>query len=295
MAEARRRATEAGLAGRVRFEVASALDLPDAGYALVTYFDALHDLGDPLGALRAARAALAPGGAVLVCDFDAADELAANLHPAGRMYYAVSALVCTPNALSQAGPDSAEPLGTFAGAARIADVARAAGLTRVRRLQFRGRETHLPHAKGLVDLTTLLAAPGREVHVLTLLGRPGEAAGADPVLDGAARRSYRARVSQLRDVLDGADAAGDETASRAAAEELAALTRELSAATGLGGRDRRLGDEVERARKAVSARLHDTLSRIAEADPELGAHLAGSLTIGTRCCYRPAEPVDWLL
>jgi hypothetical protein len=70
---------------------------------------------------------LAHGGAVLVCDNDAADGVADNLNPIGRMYYAVSTLVCTPNALSQHGPNSPEPLGTYAGAGRIAEIAHQAG------------------------------------------------------------------------------------------------------------------------------------------------------------------------
>lgn len=81
---------------------------------------------------------LAHGGAVLVCDNDAADGVADNLNPIGRMYYAVSTLVCTPNALSQHGPNSPEPLGTYAGAGRIAEIAHQAGFNQVRRLDVPG-------------------------------------------------------------------------------------------------------------------------------------------------------------
>lgn len=132
------RAAQAGLAGRVSFQTASATDLPGTGYTLVTFFDSLHDLGEPIEALRAARSVLAPGGAVLVCDNDAADLVADNLNPMGRMYYAVSTLVCTPNALSQHGPSSPEPLGTYAGAGRITAIARQAGFRQVRRLDVPG-------------------------------------------------------------------------------------------------------------------------------------------------------------
>jgi len=132
--EARRTAQVAGVGDRVAFAVAAATDLPGSNYDLVTFFDSLHDFGDPLAALRAARAVLAPGGAVLVCDNDAAEQVVDNLNPVGRMYYAVSTLICTPNALSQQGPGAAEPLGTYAGAARITEVAREAGFTRTTRL-----------------------------------------------------------------------------------------------------------------------------------------------------------------
>jgi hypothetical protein len=80
-----------------------------------------------------------------------------------------------------------------------------------------------------------------------------------------------------------------------ATAELDALLRELSAAGGLGGRDRRLGDQVERARKTVSARIHDSLRRVAAIHPELGSHLGASISLGVRCSYRPVEPVVWRL
>jgi SAM-dependent methyltransferase len=138
VAAATERAVHASLADRVSFQTASATDLPGADYTLITYFDSLHDFGEPVEALRAARSVLAPGGAVLVCDNDAADRVADNLNPMGRMYYAVSTLVCTPNALSQHGPNSPEPLGTYAGAGRIAAIAQQAGFSRVRRLDVPG-------------------------------------------------------------------------------------------------------------------------------------------------------------
>ena len=133
VAYARGAAEEAGLAGRVRFEVGSATDLPGSGYALVTFFDSLHDLGDPVGALVQAREALAPEGVVLLVEPLAADRVEDNLTPPGRMFYAVSTLICTPNAVSQftGGP---APLGTQAGEALLRETAGAAGFSRVRRV-----------------------------------------------------------------------------------------------------------------------------------------------------------------
>jgi hypothetical protein len=91
--------------------------------------------------------------------------------------------------------------------------------------------------------------------------------------------------------------AADATGSRGRAETLLAerdaLIRELAAAAGLGGRDRRLGDETERARKTVSARVRDALSKIESVHPELAAHLRGTLRMGTVCTYAPAEPTSW--
>ncbi|MGD9530690.1 MAG: hypothetical protein AB7V44_28435, partial [Pseudonocardia sp.] len=159
-------------------------------------------------------------------------------------------------------------------------------------LAYAGVRAHVPDVKGLHDLAALLAVPGREVHVFTLLGRAEPATGADPVLDEAARRAYRVRLAELDAAIEAAVSAGD----RARAEdERDALVRELTAAVGLGGRPRRLGDETERARKTVTARIRDALGRIDHEHPALAAHLRASVRTGTSCRYDPPEPVRWRL
>jgi SAM-dependent methyltransferase len=117
---------------RVRFEVATAKDFPvrDGGYDLVTFFDVLHDLGDPVGALSHARDALAEDGAVMLVEPLGADRVEDNLNPLGRLWYGASVIACTPNALAQEG----HALGTLAGEARLREVAAAAGFGRVRRV-----------------------------------------------------------------------------------------------------------------------------------------------------------------
>jgi SAM-dependent methyltransferase len=120
--------------GSVRFEVAAASSLPGQGYDLITFFDSLHDIGDPLGALRRARQALGPDGAVLLVEPLGADDVEDNLNPAGRMFYAISTLACTPNAVSQKTATSGEPLGAQAGEKRLRALATEAGFGRVRRL-----------------------------------------------------------------------------------------------------------------------------------------------------------------
>ena len=130
IATARQRAAEAGVADRVSFEVAGAADLPGEDYDVVAFFDAFHDLGDPLAAARRAADALAPDGTLLVVEPFAGDTVEDNLNPIGRLYYGFSTLVCTPGSLSQPG---AAGLGTQAGEARLAEVLRAAGFGEVRR------------------------------------------------------------------------------------------------------------------------------------------------------------------
>jgi len=101
---ARERAKAAGVADRVRFEVASAADYPGTGFGLVCVFDALHDLGDPVGAARHVRVSLAEGGTFLLVEPMAGEDLDANLNPVGRMFYSVAPFICTANARAQHGP-----------------------------------------------------------------------------------------------------------------------------------------------------------------------------------------------
>jgi SAM-dependent methyltransferase len=132
ISRARAAAIGAGVADRVTFDVADASQLGGGPYDLVVFSDSLHDFGRPEQALARAGAVLADDGVVLLVEHAGADRLEENLDPAGRFFYACSALVCTPNALS----DHAEgpPLGSVPGEARLREVAAAAGFTQVRRL-----------------------------------------------------------------------------------------------------------------------------------------------------------------
>ncbi len=127
---ARKRAAEAGVTDRASFSVATAQDFPGTGYDLVTTFDCLHDMGDPVGAARHVRDALAPDGSWLIVEPAAGDSVAANLNPVGRVYYSFSTFLCVPSALSQPGGYA---LGAQAGEAAIRQVVTDAGFTRFRR------------------------------------------------------------------------------------------------------------------------------------------------------------------
>jgi SAM-dependent methyltransferase len=126
---ARDRAASAGVADRAEFEVAGADSFSGTGYDLVTTFDALHDMGDPVGAARHVYEALADDGTWMVVEPAAGDHVEDNLSPVGRVYYGFSTLLCTPGSLSQ---DVGLALGAQAGPARIRDVVTAAGFTRFR-------------------------------------------------------------------------------------------------------------------------------------------------------------------
>ena len=128
---ARQRAAEAGVSDRVRFEVAAASSYSGRGYDLVTMFDCLHDMGDPVGAARHVRQSLAADGTWMVVEPAAGDRVEDNLNPVGRAYYGFSTLLCTPASLSQ---DVGLALGAQAGESRIRDVVTTAGLARFRRV-----------------------------------------------------------------------------------------------------------------------------------------------------------------
>ncbi|GAA3347875.1 class I SAM-dependent methyltransferase [Amorphoplanes nipponensis] len=128
---ARAAAAEAGLRTRATFDVAAAQDLPGHGYDLVCLFDTLHDMGDPVGAARRIRQALAPDGTLLLVEPNAGDALEQNLNPVGRTFYGLSTAVCTPGSLAQ---EVGLGLGAQAGEHRLAAVLGEAGFSRVRRV-----------------------------------------------------------------------------------------------------------------------------------------------------------------
>jgi hypothetical protein len=163
----------------------------------------------------------------------------------------------------------------------------------------------------------LLAHPGEDLHVLTLLAttngpgpeqavaaaqaageltatRPGDAG---VLLDAQAKAAYRQRLQELRSDLANAQAAGDTQGAQRVEEEIDFLTGELTRAVGLGGRDRRAGSTIERSRINVTKAIKAALRSVAAANPSLGHHLAACIRTGAYCSYRmdPAVLVRWEL
>lgn len=126
---ARRSAEKAGVSDRVTFEVASAQDFPGRDYALVAFFDCLHDMGDPVGAIKHTAQALAPGGTVLVVEPMAAETIEGSVNPVARVYTAGSIFLCTPNAIATG--DIA--LGNQVPEQKLREIVQAGGLSQFRR------------------------------------------------------------------------------------------------------------------------------------------------------------------
>jgi 2-polyprenyl-3-methyl-5-hydroxy-6-metoxy-1,4-benzoquinol methylase len=127
---AREKAEAAGVSVNTRFEQAGAADYAGTGFDLVCVFDALHDMGDPLGVARHIRASLKPDGTFMLVEPLAGDSLAENLNPVGQIFYAASTLICTPAGRAQG---AARPLGAQAGEKRLTAILKEAGFSRVRR------------------------------------------------------------------------------------------------------------------------------------------------------------------
>jgi hypothetical protein len=135
------------------------------------------------------------------------------------------------------------------------------------------------------------------VSVLELLGdaaAASETTRGAPALDRRARGAIRDRLRDLDTEVDDAEANNDIERASAAREERQRLAESVARDLGLGGRARRIGDPVERARKTVSTRLRRAIVTVGRTHPELGRHLERSIDTGAWCAYRPAEPVTWI-
>ena len=174
----------------------------------------------------------------------------------------------------------------------------------------RGDEVvRLRHAKGLTYLAALLTSPGREIHVLDVAApRSGEkdrrdeglavgSGDAGPLLDPVAKAAYRERVEQLRAEVEEAESFKDMERAARAREELDFIASELSAAVGLGGRDRKAASDAERARVNVTKRIKTAIDKISEGAPDLGRHLAATIKTGTYLSYsdRLEPTMDWII
>jgi SAM-dependent methyltransferase len=127
---AKEAAREAGVEDRITFATHAAKDYPGDGYDLVCVFDCLHDMGDPVGAAAHVLSTLAPDGTWMIVEPFANDRVEENLNPVGRVFYGASTVICTPASLSQ---EVGLALGAQAGEARLTEVLKEGGFTRVRR------------------------------------------------------------------------------------------------------------------------------------------------------------------
>jgi len=157
---------------------------------------------------------------------------------------------------------------------------------------FAGRRVVLPDSKGCADLAVLLASPRERVHCMELAGRLVEG-DSGVAMDAKARAACQRRIQDLQAEIAEAERHNDFARTERLGEELDAVIEQLSAAVGLGGRGRKLGDPAEKARTAVTWRIRSAIRKIAEAHPPLGRHLEASIRTGAFCAYQPETSVRW--
>jgi hypothetical protein len=164
-------------------------------------------------------------------------------------------------------------------------------------LEAADERARLRDSRGLHYLRALLAAPGQDIRALDLVagGAGLGTSGTGPILDATARAAYRTRLAGLTARFDAADRAGDRDMAERLEAERRALLAELRRAVGLGGRDRVVSPEAERARVNVTRTLRATIERMAAAAPRAAAHLRASIRTGGTCRYEPAPggPRRW--
>ena len=156
-----------------------------------------------------------------------------------------------------------------------------------------GRRALVAHSVGMEYLAELMANEGVKIAAVELASGhavSGRGEGAQIVLDDSAKAAYRERVEDLRIEVDDAERCEDLERAARARQELDALLDELRRAVGLGGRSRRFGDDVERARVSVRKAIVRAVGAVTAADALLGAQLADRIVTGTRCTFTVASP-----
>ncbi len=164
-------------------------------------------------------------------------------------------------------------------------------------VRFDDTDVHVPDLKGLWHLRELVARPHQAVAALSLIGASGDeplpSTDTGPVLDREALRRYRRRLAELDDQLDAAARRGDPRRQAERTAEREALISELKRATGLGGRPRRSGSPVEKARVNVTRTIRHAIAELASSAPDVAAHLDESIATGVSCCYEPKVDIVW--
>jgi hypothetical protein len=160
---------------------------------------------------------------------------------------------------------------------------------------FEHAVAHVPEVRGLQDISQLLARPGDEMHCVALSGQTVDNGRGIEVLDEQAKRAYRSRLREIEAELEEAEAANDSGRAGRIEEERGHLLDEMRKATGLGGRDRKMGDPAERARTAVTWRIRHAIKKLETAHPALARHLGHSIKTGVFCSYTPEKETRWFV
>jgi TolB-like protein len=160
---------------------------------------------------------------------------------------------------------------------------------------FEHEVAHVTEMRGLLDISQLLARPGEEMHCLALSGQPADTGRGVEVLDEQAKRAYRHRLREIEAELAEAESDNDSGRAGRMEEERERLLDEMRKATGLAGRDRKMGDSAERSRTAVTWRIRHAIKKLKAAHPALARHLGHSIKTGVFCSYTPEKETRWFV
>jgi len=162
-------------------------------------------------------------------------------------------------------------------------------------ISFDHQVVQVAEKRGFLDIAQLLSHPFEEIHCATLSGRPATTGRGVAILDEQARRAYRERIREIDQELAEAERDNDLGRCTLIEEEKERLLEEIRKATGLGGRERKMGDSRERARSAVTWRIRDAIKKLEPAHPTLARHFANSIRTGLFCTYNPEKPTRWFV
>jgi TolB-like protein len=162
-------------------------------------------------------------------------------------------------------------------------------------MAFEHSVVQVPERRGFADIAKLLENPEQEMHCVSLAGVQVTGSSAGEVLDDRARRAYKTRLLELAEEIAECEENNDCARSERLHEEKERLLAEITKATGLGGRGRKLKDPAERARSAVTWRIRDAIKKLEPVHPTLARHLDNSIRTGVFCSYAPEREIRWFV
>ncbi len=161
-------------------------------------------------------------------------------------------------------------------------------------LSYGGESVMIRDAKGLHDIGKLLREPEKQIHCTALMGATLET-DSTAIVDDKAIKEYKAKINSIQMELQEADTLGYTEKADQLRMEYDQLIEHLYQVTGLGGKSRKTGSSLEKARSAVTWRIRTAIKKIDASHPRLGKHLANSIKTGTYCTYKPETPHRWTL
>jgi TolB-like protein/Tfp pilus assembly protein PilF len=162
-------------------------------------------------------------------------------------------------------------------------------------MNYKNMTVTLRDAKGHHDIHELLSHPMKEFHCLDLMGASIDQKHSTESIDHKAKTQYLERIKELQAAIDEADEMNQIEKIASLSEEYDNILNHLSQSLGIGGKTRKIGSSVEKARSAVTWRIRNALKKIENSHPELGIHLTKSIKTGTFCAYKPEITIYWTL